>query len=116
MATWCTACIEHLPNLRQIRGAFDESQLDLIALPVDPDDDPQELAEYRQKVDPPYRLVDRLSPAQRDQIQAVLNEVTPADAIPATIVTDAAGNVRFAVAGAPTISQLRQLLQSLPTP
>ena len=68
-------------------------------------------AGYYQKVDPPYRLILQLSTTQRNQIQRALSDIHPPDAIPATIITDASGRVLDAMAGTPTLSQLRKLTE-----
>jgi thiol-disulfide isomerase/thioredoxin len=110
MATWCTACLEHLPHWRRVASTFSNNEIELVGLPVDPEDNREQLVEYYGEVNPPYRLRIELTPPERAAIQRVMDSVIPADAIPATIVTDASGNVRHAAAGAPTISQLRKLL------
>ncbi len=110
MATWCTACIDHMPHLRRITASMDDRQVELIGVPVDPDDSPDKLAAYRDEIDPPYRLIVQLTPAQREQVDVALATIQPPDAIPATIVTDGDGRILYATAGAPTISELRKLL------
>jgi len=111
MATWCTACLEHMPHLQHLAEQFDPQQIELIGLPIDPDDTAEQLRDYYQKVAPPYRLILELSPLQRDQIQRALGDITPPDAIPATIITDDSGRVLATMAGAPTLSQLRKLAE-----
>jgi thiol-disulfide isomerase/thioredoxin len=111
MATWCTACLEHAPHLHRIRSEFADDELELVGLPIDPEEGPDQLIRYYERVQPPYhRLMLELTPSERAAIQSVLDTINPPDAVPATIVTDAQGQVRYAAPGTPTLSQLRKLL------
>ncbi len=108
-ATWCVACVEHLPHLRDLANQFG-SEIQIVGLPVDRTDTPQKLTQYADEHDLPYSLVLELSDQQRNDISATLVGIIPADAVPASILTDGDGNVLMTSAGVPTVSELKQAI------
>jgi len=109
MATWCTACREEIPQLRALRDAFGPAQLDLYAVPVDPDDSAASLDAWLARERPPYRLLSDLSPQARADFEAVARDVVDRDALPTTLVTDREGRILYGQLGPPSVSDLRRI-------
>ena len=93
MATWCVACKEQTRHLELLAATFTPEELEIVGLPVDDKEDVALLREYAEATKPPYRLVITLDSDQRRAVRKSLSSIIPADAIPASIVTDAAGRV-----------------------
>jgi thiol-disulfide isomerase/thioredoxin len=110
MATWCPSCKKHLPQLEMLRNAFDPQTLELYGLPIDSEDTPRMLREYVARYQPAYRLIDSLTAEDRAALQSVLLTQVMSEALPATIVTNAAGEIVYAATGVATVSDLRRLL------
>lgn len=108
-ATWCVACVEHLPHLRNLTREFG-GELRIVGLPIDRADHRDKLRQYAAEHDLPYFLALHLDDEQRNDISRTLDGIIPAEAVPACILTDADGTVLLTTAGIPTVSQLRQAL------
>ncbi len=113
VATWCEACHHEIPHLRRLRDTFASSDLEMFGVPVDPDDNRDMLEDYAEARTPPYRLLTDLAPADAAEVRARVLEVFHHEALPSTFITDREGNVVYAEAGVPTISDLRRLLRRL---
>jgi thiol-disulfide isomerase/thioredoxin len=113
MATWCTICKGELPQLATLRQAFGPEELDMRAVPVDPEDSSEKLARYMDENHPAYRLLTDLGPRDVEAVEDVVEQTTKLkDALPATLVTDSDGMVLLAKGGVPSISDLRKLLDN----
>ena len=108
MATWCLACRQHLPQFVNLRSAFEEDQLEIYGVPVDEQDTPSKLENYKAAFHPAYDLVVDLTPEQRDQVQACLSADCGSSPLPSTLVTDAEGHVLKSLPGVPTVSEVRK--------
>ena len=109
MATWCVACVEHMPHLRRLQESLPSGSLKMIGVPIDPEDSPDKLRQFASEFQPVYQQVLELTPSQRSQVGAALAEVIPFDATPSSIVVDRDGRILSAMAGVPTVSDLRRL-------
>lgn len=111
-ATWCAACISHLPELQSLRSGLIEDRVELIGLPVDPEDDTDKLLKYVDKWQPAYRMLADLPLGEREAATAFLVEATDQESppLPTTIITDGAGGVLEIMSGVPTVSQIRKVL------
>ncbi len=110
MATWCTACVEEMPEFNALRDAFSADELTLRAVPVDAEDSAEMLTAWSEKHQPPYGIATGI---ERSEVETV-NEVTLAElrteAVPATFVVDPAGQVLLARWGVPTVSDIKKFL------
>lgn len=114
MATWCPKCKGELPQLETLRLAFDEDQLEMNGVPIDPEDTSSKLSQYRSEYTPAYTLLDNLSRGDVQAVENIVEHTTQlSDALPATLITDEHGMVLYATAGVPSISDLKKLLQEL---
>jgi thiol-disulfide isomerase/thioredoxin len=116
MATWCESCKKEQPQVRRLRAAFSPEDLGLFGVPVDEADTAEKLAAYLEKFRPGYVLVSGLPAEQVAAVKRLIQDELKGDALPATVVTDATGKVLLAQWGAPTVSDLRRLLSTLPPP
>ena len=107
-ATWCVACIEHLPQSRLLRATFGADHLEMVGVPIDENDDAAKLAEYVESYQPPYRMFAEITSAQRAAVSEFFTKMNLTDVLPATVVTDAAGRVLLVVGGVPSVSELRK--------
>jgi hypothetical protein len=82
----------------------------MFGLPIDANDGPGELEAWRAAQRPAYELLAGLTEAQVAPVKSLVLDRLKLDAVPATIVTDAAGNVLLTQWGPPTISKIRELL------
>jgi len=110
-ASWCSACKKFLPQLEQLRQAFDPSVLAMYGVPVDPDDDDDKLARYVRDHRPAYEMLLGIATEDLDMVgQLIAAKFKDAAPLPSTIITDQAGNVLLTVSGVPTLSEVRRLV------
>lgn len=109
MATWCASCAEEVPELRLLREAFDESELEMLALPMDAADGRAELDAWMEDLGPPYELID-YDAGRASAAQSTLERELGRDGIPVSFVTNASGELLWTQFGPPTVSRLRALL------
>lgn len=111
MATWCASCKKELPQIKKLRETFKESDLHIFGVPIDKEDSSEKLEKYVVENAPAYRLLTGLTEEQVASVQSLVEEkLRDPEALPASLVTDGAGNLLIAMWGLPTISQLRKLL------
>jgi len=109
MATWCPSCKKHLPQFDLLRRHFDETQLNMIGVPIDEEDTLAKLRAYKAEYRPGYKMMIG-APAERVQkIKAAMLATVGRDVLPTTLVIDGSGTVLAGFAGVPTISELRSL-------
>ena len=111
MATWCPSCAKHLPLQKRIAAEMAAEPVELVAVPIDVADDAAKLKAYSDEKKPPCRLLSNLPAAQRAAFTAELEKLLGhAPGLPSSLITDASGRVLKAVAGVPSISELRRWL------
>ena len=111
MATWCASCKRELPNLGRLREAFEEDELSLMGVPIDPEDDQEKLGQYVSEHRPAYDLMDELTERQRSDFKEFCRRQIGTDALPATVIARRDGTVLFTQPGIPTLSEIRRLLR-----
>ena len=110
MATWCTACVTELPEFRRLRQAFGQDELAMFSVPVDGEDSKEMLQSWLAEYTPPYELLTGIAKSEIDKVNSTILTELRAEAVPATFVTDATGQVLIARWGVPSVSDLRKLL------
>jgi hypothetical protein len=115
MATSCAACKRHLAQIEYLRARLGGEAVALYGLPMDDEDDREELDAFVAAYRPAYKLLTNLSGEERGAVQASLNRSLPPNAMPAFVVTDGNGRVVRKSMGVPTLSELRQLAAQLGT-
>ena len=105
-ATWCAACIGHLPSLKYLQT----DDIALFGVPTDPNDTPAMLKEYVAEKNPPYQMLTELGSAEKERLSSFLakNMRTENPVLPSTIITDEEGNVLEIMKGIPNLSQVRR--------
>ena len=105
-ATWCAACIGHIPALRQLK----EDGIALYGVPIDVEDDAAKLATYIEKKQPPYTMLAELGAAEKEAVTHYFsNALQTRDLVlPTSVITDGEGNVLEVMQGIPTLSQVRK--------
>ena len=116
MATWCAACLKHLPQFDALRRAFPPQQLGLLAVPIDPNDTPEMLRDYLNQHGPSYQLLLEWPLEQREGFQQLLTEALGTDVIPSAVVVDRRGRIVWASTGLPSVSDVRRLLTASAAP
>lgn len=112
MATWCTNCQRELPQVARLRELFSPSELALLAVPTDQNDDRAKLEQYVAKHQPAYEMVFDVSDSERQTFDKIVEEALRNKGLPTSIVTDREGRVLDVGWGLPSISRLRQLLST----
>ena len=115
MATWCVACRQHQPQLVVLSFAFPEHEVQFIGVPIDPNDSVEMLNDFDKRHKVAYHIATSFSKLERSAAQQFLLRRLKTEALPATIVTDSAGNVLLTKPGIPNISELRQYLLTVTT-
>ena len=110
MTTTCASCLAELPELGHLRASLDSSQLAMLAVPTDEEDSVEELRAWAQARKPAYELLLDLEPELVASVRSLVIENLKRHATPATIVTDPEGRILLMRFGAPTLSELRSLL------
>ena len=108
MATWCAACKAQIPQFQHLQKQFGPGTLELYGVPVDENDTADKLRQYAETHAPTYQLLTTTRLEQRQLFQEALARAIRSEAMPATLVTDAAGRVLLAAKSVPTLSQLKQ--------
>jgi peroxiredoxin len=114
MATWCVACRGELAQLRRLRETFAAADLAMAGVPIDTAESGGQIEAWGAANHPPYELLANLTRAQVLGVKSVVQKELNSDAVPATLITDAAGNLLHAQWGPPTLSRIRALLAGLP--
>jgi hypothetical protein len=113
MATWCTACKGEMPQFRRLRAAFTPRDLGLFGVPIDPSEGRTQIQAWGAAHRPAYGLLTGLTETQVASVKSLVLDKLKLDAVPASIVTDGAGNVLLTQWGPPSISKLRELLATV---
>lgn len=113
-ATWCEACLRHLPEISAMTELLNADGIEIIAIPIDADDDKPKLEKYLAEWKPAYRMLIDLPITDRAKVTSFITAQTGAESppLPSSIVTDAEGNALLVTEGIPTVSDLRRLLNS----
>ncbi len=108
-ATWCVACISHLPALADLK----QEGVALYGVPIDVNDDAAKLADYVAKKKPPYQMLAEIDSEQKQAVTAFLAEALQMQnpVLPSSVITDADGNVLEVMQGIPTLSQVRKWMR-----
>jgi thiol-disulfide isomerase/thioredoxin len=114
MATWCVACRGELPQLRRLRETFAAADLAMAGVPIDTAESREQMKAWGAANRPPYELLAGLTRVQVLGVKSMVRETLNSDAVPATLITDAVGNLLYAQWGPPTLSRIRALLAGLP--
>ena len=115
MATWCPSCAKHLPLQKRIAEEMAAEPVELVAVPIDEGDDEKKLSAYANEKKTPYRLLSALPANERAAFTAELEkQLGHAPGLPSSLITDGSGHVLKAVAGVPSISDLRRWLAERP--
>lgn len=106
MSTHCKSCKKAQPQIEILRQAFGDT-VGVWGVPVDLDEGKEVLDAYVDRFKPHYDVLSQLPMDERSKVKehitkAFLDEVTPA-----TIITDAEGNILKTMQGVPTLSQVR---------
>ena len=111
-ATWCEACLRHLPQINAMTKLLAADGIEVLAIPIDPEDNKAKLEKYMAKWNPAYHLMIDLPVTERAKVSAFLAKHTGAEGppLPSSVVTDAAGNALLVTTGIPSVSNLRRLL------
>jgi peroxiredoxin len=113
MATWCVACRGELAQLRRLRETFAAADLAMAGVPIDTTESADQVKAWGAANRPPYALLEGLTRAQVLDVKSVVQKELDSDAVPATLITDAAGHLLHAQWGPPTLSLIRVLLAGL---
>jgi thiol-disulfide isomerase/thioredoxin len=109
-ATWCLACKKKLPQLAALREAFCPEEIQMLGVPVSDRDDPEKLANYVDRFQPPYEMLAQVSPQQVADFTGFLTQTLHSEVMPSTVITNPRGEVLLTIEGVPSISQLKALL------
>ena len=111
-ATWCEACLRHLPEVNAMTELLAADGIEIVAVPIDADDDRAKLAKYLEKWKPAYRMLIALPIAERAKVTSFIAAQTGTESppLPSSVVTDAAGHALLVTEGIPSVSDLRRLL------
>jgi thiol-disulfide isomerase/thioredoxin len=110
MATWCDNCKAEIPELEALRAVFDQKDVAMFGIPVDPKDTAEKLAAYAAERRPAYEILDGRSQETVDRVVGIGREALGKTGLPMTVVLDSEGHVRLVRWGTPTVSELRKLL------
>lgn len=113
MATWCPACRFWQTQVKALATTFDESDLQIFGVPIDPKDTQAQLDAYIEKYHPAYELLPDLSSAEVAAIGKIGSERFGSDPLPKSVVTDRDGEVLLVTKGVPSVSVIRRLLGEL---
>lgn len=115
MATWCPACARYRPHFDHLKKMMEGRGVDFLGFPLDENEANETLLSYRASEELPYDLKAELPLIQRKQAVEFLKRWIGAAELPlpTTVVTNNAGHVVWVGAGAPTVSELRRMLDKM---
>ncbi len=99
-----------MPEFRALREAFNDRDLTIVAVPVDPKDTAEMLEGWTARYQPPYKIAAGIGPEEVARVNAVTLAELRAEAVPATFLIDSRGRVLMARWGVPTVSDVRSYL------
>lgn len=112
MASWCQACVAHLPQFevyeQQLTG-----RITMLGFPIDPTDTAEKLSQFETKHDVPYTICEPMPDDRRERFISVLRKHGDPDVLPSTVVTDKQGRVLLVENGVPSVSKLKSLIRQL---
>jgi thiol-disulfide isomerase/thioredoxin len=114
MATWCSTCRSHIPDISRIKESF-HGEIPVYAIPIDPEDDAKKLAEYVQEFKPDYDLLEPDIDRSQRFVQFAEEVMGSAD-LPFSVIVSANGTVLQVEKGLPTLSELRKALATIASP
>jgi hypothetical protein len=99
-----------MPQLNYLRSLYPTDQLEMIGVPIDPNDSATILDEYVAQHHPPYTMLGNLT---LDEIQRFTQTLAESSAhkTPATILTDSRGTILKVMPGVPTVSDISKALR-----
>jgi thiol-disulfide isomerase/thioredoxin len=109
-ATWCAACLSHLPAL----GRLKQDGVALYGVPIDVNDDAQKLTAYVAKKKPPYQMLAEINADEKAKVTAFFARALQMQnpVLPSSVITDGDGNVLEVMQGIPTLSQVRKWMNA----
>ncbi|MDB4526747.1 ASPIC/UnbV domain-containing protein [bacterium] len=112
MATWCPACARYRSHFEHLKKMTEGRGVDFLGFPLDESEDNETLSNYRSAERLPYYLKTGLSTPQRKQtVQFLKRWIGAAELpLPTTVITNNSGHVVWVGAGAPSVSEIRRLL------
>jgi thiol-disulfide isomerase/thioredoxin len=112
MATWCPACARYRAHFEQLKLKTEDLGVSFLAFPLDENEENETLKAYEQSNDLPYQLLSNLSDLDRKRALVFLQRWIGAAELPSptSLVTNQRGEIVWVGAGAPTVSDLRRLL------
>ena len=110
MATWCAICQGELPHWQRLTELFDPGDLEIRAVPVDNTDTPEKLEGYVKRFKPAYKLLSGLTASDVASVNQLVLQELGKNGLPASFVTDTAGQVLDSSWGVPSVSRIGQLL------
>ena len=106
MATWCPVCREEIPHLNYLAEGTGGA-IGFFGFPVDSEDSPAQLLEYRSRLTPPYQIIEGVTDTHRTKLAAHLKANFGEAPLPCSLVVDRRGRVVATYKGVPTLSDLR---------
>ena len=112
MATWCPACARYRAHFEQLKAKTQGLGVELRGFPLDEKEGRELLVAYQKEHKLPYQLETDLSMLDRKKAAVFLQRWIGAAELPypITVVTNQRGELLWAGAGAPTVSELRRFL------
>jgi thiol-disulfide isomerase/thioredoxin len=114
-ATWCAACIKHLPHVKLLKDTLASEGVEFIGVPIDEDDTTSKLQDFMKRWKPSYSLLAALPYKDRKALKDFLETALPHGPVPlpTTVIADAKGNVYDIAPGMPSVSKIRKILAEL---
>jgi thiol-disulfide isomerase/thioredoxin len=106
-ATWCEACHRAQPQIRRLAERFRvRGQLELIGIPIDPIETPQELRLHATRFKPEFRMVFEIDPGSRDAVVSRVRAELGVESTPCSLLVDRVGTVLASFPGVPSVSEV----------
>src|SRR5438552_14739850 len=97
--------------LKRLKAELGAEGVDMVAVPIDAEDDNRKLAAYAKEWKPSSRLVN-IAPANRiNAVAAYTKALGEEPPLPSTVITDDSGHILSAQPGVPSVSEVRRMLE-----
>ena len=113
MATWCERCSKELANLEKMMAQLGPGTVTAFGVPIDPADTVPKLEQWKRRHALPIPVLQDLTKPQKETLRKLLKKRTKIDSlVPTTIIADSTGKILDVIPGPPTLSRLREFLDS----
>ena len=111
-ATWCSPCVEELPDLVRLSRSYGHAPVEIVGISVDyPDEIDSKVIPFLDSTSVPFKMYVAKFDKQEDFINAL--STSWSGAVPATFIYDSEGKRRLSLVGQRTYTQFKRAVDKV---